>query len=155
MSDTQELQQEVDTIHELKFVRFQLGDEQFAFSVDSVTGIIKWREVTPLPNVEDHLLGLGNLRGRTLPVTDLRLKMGVQSAIAKEDGLIIVSETLHSHVGLLVDDVLEVLTVTEDEIQRDNLDIARDLQGFVTGIVNVNDTLISIVDINKLVEVAA
>jgi len=153
MSDTLELQPEVESATELKFVRFQLGEEHFAFSVDSVTGIIVWREVTPLPNVENHLLGLGNLRGRTLPVTDLRLRMGVESAVPKEEGLVIVSETPHSHVGFLVDSVLEVLTITEDEIQSENVDMTNDLHGYVTGIVNVNDVLVSILNIDKLVEV--
>lgn len=155
MSEPLDLQSEVEAGNELKFVRFQLGEEHFAFSVDSVTGIIKWREVTPLPNVEGHLLGLGNLRGRTLPVTDLRLKMGLDSEVKKEDGLIIVSETPHSHVGLLVDDVLEVLTVNEDDIQSENVEVASELLGYVTGIVNINDTLISVLSIEKLVEVAA
>ncbi|MBI1334369.1 MAG: purine-binding chemotaxis protein CheW [Armatimonadetes bacterium] len=155
MSDTLELHEDVEVANELKFVRFQLGDEHFAFSVDSVTGIIKWREVTPLPNVEDHLLGLGNLRGRTLPVTDLRLKMGIESPVVKEDGLVIVTEDNHNSVGLLVDHVIEVLTVNENDIQENTVDISNDIQGYVTGIVNVKDVLISILDLEKLVEVAA
>ncbi len=155
MSETLELQKEVETGDELKFVRFQLGDEHFAFSVDSVTGIITWREVTPLPNVEDHLLGLGNLRGRTLPVTDLRLRIGLETSTKKEEGLIIVSEGQQGHIGLLVDNVLEVLTVRSEDIQQDGVDATSSLNGLVTGVVNVNDVLVSVVDIDRLVEVPA
>lgn len=153
MSETLDIEQLEGTCNELKFVRFQLGLEHFAFSVDSVTGIITWREVTPLPNVPDHLLGLGNLRGRTMPVTDLRVRLQVESSVPEKQGFIVVAESQQGQVGLLVDHVLEVLTVDETSIQRENLDIASDLQGVVVGIVNVNDVLVSILDTTCLVEV--
>lgn len=154
MSETLEHVSEVESGVELKFVRFQLGEEQFAFPVNAVTGIINWREVTPFPNVEDHLLGLGNLRGRTLPVSDLRLRIGIESSVKKEDGLIVVAEGSQSQVGLLVDNVLEVLTVFEHDIQQETAEASVLAQGIINGIVNVDDVLVSIVNIERLVEVA-
>ena len=150
MSDTLELQSENETGLELKFVRFQLADEQFAFPVDSVTGIINWREVTPLPNVDEHLLGLANLRGRTLPVSDLRVQIGLQSSVAKQDAFIIVFEKNQTQVGMLVDEVLEVLTVKEEDIQTDHAESNLVMHELIQGIVNVDDVLISILDVDSM-----
>ncbi|MEI7578146.1 MAG: chemotaxis protein CheW [Armatimonadota bacterium] len=139
---------------EQKLVRFQLGEEHFAFSVDSVTGIIRWREVTPLPTQSPHLLGLANLRGRTLPISDLRVRLGIPSELALEDGYVIVTENEHGSVGFLVDDVAEVITITETDIQEGVSESNSVLSSMVRGIVNLDNTLISIVDMNSLVGVS-
>lgn len=138
---------------EQKLVRFQLGEEHFAFSVDSVTGIIRWREVTPLPTQSPHLLGLANLRGRTLPISDLRVRLGIPSQAALEDGYIIVTENELGSVGFLVDDVAEVITIRETDIQEGVSESNSVLSSMVRGIVNLDDTLISIVDMNSLIGV--
>ena len=138
---------------EQKLVRFQLGEEHFAFSVDSVTGIIRWREVTPLPTQSSHLLGLANLRGRTLPISDLRVRLGIPSEVATEDGYVIVTENELGSVGFLVDDVAEVITITETDIQEGVSESNSVLSSMVRGIVNLDNTLISIVDMNSLIGV--
>ena len=138
---------------EQKLVRFQLGEEHFAFSVDSVTGIIRWREVTPLPSQTPHLLGLANLRGRTLPISDLRIRLGIPSEKPVEDGYIIVTENDHGSVGFLVDDVAEVITITESDVQEGVSESNSILGEMVRGIVNIENTLISIVDMNSLIGV--
>lgn len=138
---------------EQKLVRFQLGEEHFAFSVDSVTGIIRWREVTPLPTQSLHLLGLANLRGRTLPISDLRVRLGIPSQAALEDGYIIVTENELGSVGFLVDDVAEVITIRETDVQEGVSESNSVLSSMVRGIVNLDDTLISIVDMNSLMGV--
>ncbi len=138
---------------EQKLVRFQLGEEHFAFSVDSVTGIIRWREVTPLPTQSPHLLGLANLRGRTLPISDLRVRLGIPSQAALEDGYIIVTENELGSVGFLVDDVAEVITIRETDIQEGVSESNSVLSSMVRGIVNLDNTLISIVDMNSLIGV--
>jgi purine-binding chemotaxis protein CheW len=140
---------------ERKLVRFRLGGEHFALPVESVTSIIRWREVTPLPNVPDHLLGLGNLRGRTLPVTDLRLKLGMDSEVAIEDGYIVVTENNFGQVGLLVDGVEEVLTVTEESIDASSADLSPNLLGLIDGLVNSNDCLVSLLNVDAILQVTA
>ena len=139
---------------EQKLVRFQLGEEHFAFSVDSVTGIIRWREVTPLPTQTEHLLGLANLRGRTLPISDLRIRLGIGSTKPAAQGFIIVTENEHGSVGFLVDDVAEVITITENDIQQSVSESNSAMSSMVSGLINIDNTLISIVDMNSLVGVS-
>lgn len=139
---------------EQKLVRFQLGEEHFAFSVDSVTGIIRWREVTPLPTQTQHLLGLANLRGRTLPISDLRIRLGIASTKPAAQGFIIVTENEHGSVGFLVDDVAEVITITENDIQQSVSESNSAMSSMVSGLINLDNTLISIVDMNSLVGVS-
>lgn len=153
MSEVAVLQDEV-MLPEQKLVRFQLGEEHFAFSVDSVTGIIRWREVTPLPTQTQHLLGLANLRGRTLPISDLRIRLGIASTKPAEQGFIIVTENEHGSVGFLVDDVAEVITITENDIQQSVSESNSAMSSMVSGLINLDNTLISIVDMNSLVGVS-
>ncbi len=152
MSEVAVIENEV-ILPEQKLVRFQLGNEHFAFSVDSVTGIIRWRDVTPLPTQTSHLLGLANLRGRTLPISDLRIRLGIPSEQPVEDGYVIVTENEHGSVGFLVDDVAEVITITENDIQEGVSESNSVMSNMVRGIVNMDDTLISIVDMNSLIGV--
>ncbi len=142
-----------EVLPEQKLVRFQLGEEYFAFSVDSVTGIIRWREVTPLPTKTPHLLGLANLRGRTMPVSDLRVRLGIPSSQAAEKGYVIVTESETGQVGFLVDDVQEVITITQADIQDRVSESNKVLAETVLGIVNLDGALISIVDMNALIGV--
>jgi purine-binding chemotaxis protein CheW len=153
MSEVAVLQDEV-MLPEQKLVRFQLGEEHFAFSVDSVTGIIRWREVTPLPTQTQHLLGLANLRGRTLPISDLRIRLGIVTTKPAEHGFIIVTENEHGSVGFLVDDVAEVITITENDVQPSVSETNSAMRSMVSGLINLDNTLISIVDMNSLVGVS-
>jgi purine-binding chemotaxis protein CheW len=138
---------------EQKLVRFQLGDENFAFSVKGVTGIIRWREITPLPHVAPHVLGLANLRGRTMPVSDLRIQLGLTPAVSQEDSYIIVTESEFGQIGLLVDSVAEVISITDEDIQEQVSDTDSNFSGVSLGIVNRDDKLISILDVDRLLGV--
>ena len=150
MSEVAVLPDEV-MLPEQKLVHFQLGSEHFAFSVDSVTGIIRWREVTPLPTQTPHLLGLANLRGRTLPISDLRIRLGMPSEKPVEEGYVIVTENEVGSVGFLVDDVAEVISITEADVQERVSESRSVLHSMVTGIINIDNTLISLIDLDALV----
>ncbi len=106
-----------------KYLSFRLGNERYAVGVLRVREIIRPTALTATPGMPAHCLGVINLRGRIIPVTDLRRRFGLGEADTQEKACIIVTElnladgTLLA-MGLFVDAVEEVLQVSADEIQQ-------------------------------------
>ncbi len=110
-------------IHELegKYLTFILGDEDYGIGILKVREIIGIMEITAVPHTPEYLKGVINLRGRVIPVIDLRLKFGMEKKSYNERTCIIVVEVESPEgalmVGMLVDSVSEVLNLVGTEIE--------------------------------------
>ena len=104
-----------------KYLVFRLGQEEFGVQVMKVKEIIGLQEITSVPQTPDFLRGVINLRGKVIPVVDLRLKFKLASAACTERTCIIVLQVQHESgivpMGTIVDGVSEVLHVPDSEIQ--------------------------------------
>lgn len=105
-----------------KYVLFRLGAESYGIAVLKVREIIRMHEITPVPQVPPHILGVMNLRGRVIPILDLRLKFGLSDSTIHERTCTIVvqagpSEGGRSLTGLVVDAIEEVATVSAADIE--------------------------------------
>lgn len=109
-------------VHSLagKYLTFHLGDEEYGIGILRVREIIGLMDVTPVPRSPKHIRGVINLRGRIIPVLDLRTKFEMDPFEPTEESCIIVLdvnvEGVVSHMGVLVDGVCEVLDIGSDEI---------------------------------------
>jgi purine-binding chemotaxis protein CheW len=99
-----------------QLVVFALGNEEYALTIDEVQEIIRFVEPRTVASDADWILGVISLRGRIIPVCDLAKRLGVSRA-AEQGAKIIVVESGSHTVGLVVDDVTEVLTVQDSEIE--------------------------------------
>ena len=108
-------------ILEGKYLTFALGNEEYGVGILNVREIIGLMEITAVPHTQKHVKGVINLRGRVIPVLDLRLKFGMELQEYSERTCIIVVEIEGSsgsiQVGMLVDSVSEVLNILKDEIE--------------------------------------
>jgi len=105
-----------------KYMTFKLAGEEYALEILKVREIIGLMDITRVPRIEEHIRGVINLRGRVIPVLDLRLKFGMQRAEATDQTVIIVVQYSSGAVkdltmGLLVDEVLEVLDIPAAQIE--------------------------------------
>ncbi len=104
-----------------KYLTFALSNEEYGVGILNVREIIGLMEITAVPHTLPHVKGVINLRGRVIPVLDLRLKFGMEVQEYDERTCIIVVEIESSsgamQVGMLVDSVSEVLNVDKDEIE--------------------------------------
>lgn len=104
-----------------KYLTFALGDEEYGLPVLKVREIIKILDITAVPQVPTHVKGVINLRGKVIPVVDLRLKFSFASQPYTERTCIIVVEvSLQATtvmMGIVVDSVSEVLNITDGEIE--------------------------------------
>jgi purine-binding chemotaxis protein CheW len=108
--------------HAGKYLTFALSDEEYGLPVLKVREIIKMMSITTVPQVPAHVRGVINLRGKVIPVVDLRLKFGFASQDYTERTCIIVVEVALTTgavmMGIIVDHVSEVLNITPEEIEQ-------------------------------------
>jgi purine-binding chemotaxis protein CheW len=105
-----------------KHLTFVLGQEHYGVPVLKVREIIRLCEITPVPNMPAFVKGVVNLRGKIIPVTDLRVKFGLSSAADTDLTCIVVvqvalADQSHKLMGLIVDGVEEVVNLTAAEIE--------------------------------------
>jgi purine-binding chemotaxis protein CheW len=105
-----------------KYLTFAIGDEEYGVPVLKVREIIKMMDITLVPQVPAHVKGVINLRGKVIPVVDLRLKFGFSEQAYTERTCIIVIEVALAvgsvMMGIVVDAVSEVLNIALDEIEQ-------------------------------------
>lgn len=106
---------EEDTQHG-RFLTFSLGEEVFGIEIKYVTEIIGMQSITKVPEVPDYIKGIINLRGKIIPVIDVRLKFGKEAIEYNDRTCIVVIDIEEISVGLIVDNVEEVLTIDDEAI---------------------------------------
>lgn len=129
--------------HEL--IAFRIGQQEFCIDVMSIREIRGWTAATPLPASPDFMRGVINLRGTVLPIVDLAARLGYPMAEPTARHAIIVAQIGTQIVGLLVEGVSDIFTVTDDKIQP-TPDVASEMaKRFVRGVIPLDGRLISIV----------
>ena len=135
--------------HEEQNVIFRLGSESYGIDIFLVNEIIRLREITPIPKSEAHIRGLVNLRGKTIPVVDLRVRFYMSQAEDTESTRIIVVETEQGNVGIVVDAVTEVITVEPDQVDETPPLVAGATADFVRGVAKQDDHLITLLNLEQ------
>ena len=104
-----------------KYLTFKLGEEDYALQILKVQEIIEMQEITRVPRTPEYVKGVINLRGKVLPVIDLRLKFGLEEQEATRHTCIILvyvqSGDRTITMGLIIDEVSEVLDITSDQLE--------------------------------------
>jgi purine-binding chemotaxis protein CheW len=100
-----------------KYLTFVLGQEEYGIGIMHVREIIGMMAITAVPQTPSFVKGVINLRGKVIPVIDLRLKFGLDEAEHTTETCVIVVEVGNSQMGIIVDTVREVVDIDEDEIE--------------------------------------
>lgn len=140
--------------HAGKYLTFALAGEQYGLSVTAVREIIRMTDITPVPQVPSHVRGVINLRGKVVPVIDLRLTFGFeQEACTSRTCIIVADVRLGNHrksMGVIVDHVSEVLTITRQEIEP-MPDVGRDVDtGHLKALAKVKGAVIVLIDLDRV-----
>ena len=140
-----------------KFLIFSIGSEYYGIKIETVREIIRYNKLTPIHDSQDYIMGVINLRGKILPVMDLRLKFGLAFVEYTDRTILLILEIQGSQgvfqMALSVDAVHEVVTPIEGELERTpelGLNLKRN---FLKGILKVKDRMIMILDVNRIVTV--
>ena len=137
---------------EEQLVAFKLGEEVYGIEIALIHEIIRWREITAIPRTASEIEGVINLRGKIVPVLDLRQRLGLPSAERGGATRIIVAETLESTVGLIVDSVVGVLRIPQASIEPPAPLIARIDEDAIRGIGKIADMLVILLNMERAMQ---
>ncbi|HEY8421095.1 MAG TPA: chemotaxis protein CheW [Thermoclostridium sp.] len=133
-----------------KYLTFLLDKEVYAIEIKYVTEIIGFQPITEVPELPDYIKGIINLRGKIIPVMDVRLRFKKQPAEYNDRTCIIVIDVQNISVGLIVDNVSEVLSISDDSIVPPP-EISRGTENrYIKAIGKVENDVKLILDCNKL-----
>lgn len=127
-----------------QIVSFTLGDVEYGIDILLVHEILRIPEITRLPNAPSFIRGVINLRGNVIPVVDVRERFGFSKVETNDLSRIIVIETDGRLVGLFVDNVSQVIRISEKNIDPPSALIEGVSEDFIAGIGRLNDRLIVI-----------
>ena len=103
----------------LQYIVIKMGEEQYGIDIRYVDNIVRMQNITRVPKVQAYLKGVINLRGEVIPVVSLRLKMGLPAdEYTKNTRIIILKTETAGNLGIIVDEVREVVTLGEDSIEK-------------------------------------
>ncbi len=138
----------------LQFVTFTLNDEEYAVDILSVQEINRITEITKVPNSPDYVEGVINLRGKVIPVINLRSKFGFKEKATDDDSRIIIMEIQGIINGVIVDSVSEVLRIPASAIEAAPAVASDTISQFIKGLAKLDNRLVILVEIDNLVEEA-
>ncbi len=143
-----------------KYLTFTLGSGSYAINVRKIREIIRRTRITPLPNMPAYVGGVINLRNRIVPVFDLGLRLGLDAVTASDHTCIVVTDVVsqagaRAEIGLVVDDVEEVTTLTSSEIEQPPEFGAGVDADHLLGIAKIKGTVKALLDIDRIVAAEA
>lgn len=142
-----------DEIHQgTMYLTFSVGTESYGLDIRTVTEIIGLQRITRVPDVPEYMRGVINLRGRVIPVVDVRARLRLAAQEYHDRTCIIVIEVHGAHVGLVVDSVSEVLTIGEQDVEPVPAGFGHE-NGFVSGLGKVGQDVKLILNAATLVDV--
>ena len=134
----------------LQLVSFELGGELFALPITKIQEIIRLTHIVKIPKSYDFVEGVINLRGKIIPVIDLRKRFSMEQVAYNAQSRIIVVELKTVTVGLQVDAVCEVLRIDRSYFEAAPTFISAVDQKFIQGIVKQGEKMLIVLDVDKL-----
>jgi purine-binding chemotaxis protein CheW len=134
----------------LQLVTFKVAEEEFGVDILKVQEIIRMLEITKVPKAPPFVEGVINLRGKVIPIIDLRQRFGKQSKPRDHNTRIIVFEIRNMIVGFVVDSVSEVLRIKTDTVEQAPPVVAGVESEYIKGIGKLDNRLLILLDLNKL-----
>lgn len=135
---------------ELHLVLFRLGREEYGVPIGLVREIVRVQDVTRVPHAPAQIRGVMNLRGRILPVVELRGRLGLDAAVLTHESRVVVVEVEKRTLGLLVDAVAQVTRVSERLIASPPEEVRSAGAEAVTGVARLGDRLLILLDLARL-----
>lgn len=137
---------------ELQIVGFRIGRETFGVPISLVREIVRVPEITSVPNAPDYIEGVINLRGRIIPVVDLRKRFRKKVGEPNKKNRIVVAEVEGRLIGLLVNSASEVLRILPSEIEAPQDVFQEGELNYITGVGKLRGRLVILLDLNKILQ---
>lgn len=156
MAEVETTKTEKSTFAAGKFLTFTLGEESYGVAVLKIREIIRMQKITPVPQMPVYVKGVINLRGKVIPVIDMRLKFEIGEDTVTERTCIVVvqidnTDGVQTSVGLIVDAVEEVVNINEDDVE-DPPEIGNQFENdYILGIAKIKGEVKTLLDIDRVI----
>jgi purine-binding chemotaxis protein CheW len=142
----------VGTLH---LITFRLDGEEFGLPVETVREVIRVGDITRVPQAPPHIRGVTNLRGRILPVVEIRSRLGLAPLVPRSTARVIVVEVRGRVLGLLVDSVAQVQKLPADRLVAAPDEVKSAHTTYLTGVVHMDERLIILLDLALALDASA
>lgn len=136
-----------------QYIVVKIGAEQYGIDISFIDNIVRMQKITRVPKAQGYFNGIINLRGEVVPVMSLRVRMGLEpDEFSNDTRIIILKFEEHGTLGVIVDQVKEVVTLLPNEIDPYIPDTRDDKSQFIKGIGKQSNQLISLLELNSIIE---
>ena len=136
-----------------QFIVVKIGSEQYGIDISYVDNIVRMQKITRVPKAQAYFKGIINLREEIVPVMSIRTKMDLEPDVFTDvTRIIILKLEEHGVLGLIVDEVKEVVTLGPDEIDKVAYDAKNNKSNFINGVGKHGEELISLFDTNSIID---
>ena len=149
-----ELRDNSDVGELIQYIIIKIDDEQYGINIKFIDNIVRMQQITRVPKVDAYLKGVINIRGEIVPVMSVRMKMGLdEDVITDKSRIIILKPDSGDLVGIIVDQVNQVLTLDSNNIEKMRFDEKNKKANasFVSGVGHYDGGLVSILDLEAVV----
>ncbi|MFY8000545.1 MAG: chemotaxis protein CheW [Candidatus Kapaibacteriota bacterium] len=147
--DADDLDIEEDTQKD-RYLTFRIAAEEYGIEIRHITEIVGVQKITEVPDTATYLKGVINLRGKIIPVVDVRLRFGMEELAHSDRTCIVVVDVSGTSIGLIVDEVLEVVNIAEENVS----DPPRTTKGssgrYIQGMGKIGDAVKILLNIERL-----
>ncbi|SKA80773.1 purine-binding chemotaxis protein CheW [Paucidesulfovibrio gracilis DSM 16080] len=134
----------------IQLVTFRIGEEEFGVDILAVQEIIRTMAITKVPKAPEFVEGVINLRGKVIPIVDLRRRFGMDQRATDKHNRIIVIETASVIVGFMVDSVSEVLRIPANTIEAPPAVVSGLESDYIDGVGKLDDRLLIMLNLDRL-----
>ncbi|NLN41709.1 MAG: purine-binding chemotaxis protein CheW [Clostridiales bacterium] len=136
-----------------QFISFTLGQENFGLDVMMIESVERMSSITPVPKTPNYVLGVTNIRGDIIPIINLRKRLGMDDKEYDDDTRIIICNFDDYRIGLVVDLVKDVITISEENIQSSEGIFQDRKNDFISKIIELDGNYILALDLEKTLDI--
>lgn len=134
-----------------QYICVKIGNEQYGIDIQYVDNIVRLSKITRVPRIQPHFLGVINLRGEVVPVMSMRIRMGMEKDEFTNKSRIIILKFEQDLIGVVVDEVKEVVNLSENDIEKVTHKVNDERESFINGVGKNGEQLISLFDIYAII----
>ena len=144
---------EINDLNKKQYIVVQIGSEKNGIDIGYVDNIVRMQKITRVPKAQAYFKGIINLRGDIVPVMSIRTKMGIEDDVfTGKSRIIILKIEEKGLLGVIVDEVCEVVALSSDEIDEPTISSSNAKENYINGIGKHGEELISLFEINSIIE---
>ncbi len=135
-----------------QYIMVKFDSEQYGIDITYIDNIVRLQPITRVPHTQEYFLGIINLRGEIIPVMSMRRKFELpEKENTNASRILIIKYEGNAKIGMLVDEVKEVVTLSDDDVEKVASDSGDSTRAYLTGVGKYNDTLISLLNIGAII----